>query len=48
MAQEVLEVMPDAVVTGDHGFYRVDYGAVFNDPAMRQALDASGYQLRLH
>ena len=26
MAQDVLEVMPDAVVTGDDGFYRVNYG----------------------
>jgi hypothetical protein len=26
MAQDVLEVMPDAVVTGDDGFYRVKYG----------------------
>lgn len=25
MAQDVLRVMPDAVVTGDDGFYRVDY-----------------------
>lgn len=26
MAQDVLKVMPDAVVMGDDGFYRVDYG----------------------
>jgi hypothetical protein len=26
MAQDVLEVMPNAVVTGDDGFYRVNYG----------------------
>jgi hypothetical protein len=26
MAQDVLEVMPDAVVTGEDGFYRVNYG----------------------
>jgi hypothetical protein len=26
MAQDVLKVMPDAVVTGDNGFYRVKYG----------------------
>jgi hypothetical protein len=26
MAQDVLEVMPDAVVTGENGFYRVKYG----------------------
>lgn len=26
MAQDVLEVMPDAVVVGPDGFYRVDYG----------------------
>ncbi len=25
MAQDVLRVMPDAVVTGSDGFYRVDY-----------------------
>jgi hypothetical protein len=26
MAQDVLEVMPDAVVAGENGFYRVNYG----------------------
>ena len=26
MAQDVLEVQPDAVITGEDGFYRVDYG----------------------
>jgi hypothetical protein len=26
MAQDVMNVMPDAVVMGDDGFYRVDYG----------------------
>ena len=26
MAQDVLEVMPDAVVKGEDGFYRVNYG----------------------
>lgn len=26
MAQDVLKVMPDAVVTGENGFYRVNYG----------------------
>ena len=26
MAQDVLEVMPDAVITGEDGFYRVNYG----------------------
>src|SRR5439155_23739065 len=28
IAQEVLEVMPDAVVRGDDGFLRVDYAAI--------------------
>jgi hypothetical protein len=28
MAQEVLEVAPQAVITGADGFYRVDYGAL--------------------
>ena len=26
MAQDVLEVMPEAVSVGSEGFYRVDYG----------------------
>ena len=26
MAQDVISIMPDAVVMGDDGFYRVDYG----------------------
>jgi hypothetical protein len=26
MAQDVLKVMPDAVIMGDDGYYRVDYG----------------------
>jgi hypothetical protein len=28
MAQEVLAVRPEAVITGADGFYRVDYGAI--------------------
>jgi hypothetical protein len=28
MAQDVLTVRPDAVITGADGFYRVDYGAI--------------------
>jgi hypothetical protein len=28
MAQEVLTVRPNAVITGPDGFYRVDYGAL--------------------
>ena len=26
MAQDVLDVVPEAVSIGSHGFYRVDYG----------------------
>lgn len=29
LAQEVLEVMPEAIITGDDGYYRVDYNKVF-------------------
>ena len=29
LAQEVLEVMPEAVITGDDGYYRVDYNKIF-------------------
>jgi hypothetical protein len=31
MAQDVLNVMPEAVVTGEDGFYRVDYGMLGTD-----------------
>lgn len=31
MAQDVLNVMPQAVITGDDGFYRVDYGMLGTD-----------------
>ena len=29
LAQEVLDIMPEAIITGDDGYYRVDYGKVF-------------------
>ena len=29
LAQEVLEVMPEAVIIGDDGYYRVDYNKIF-------------------
>ena len=29
LAQEVLEVMPEAIITGDDGYYRVDYNKIF-------------------
>ena len=34
MAQEVLQVMPDAVLVGTDGYYRVNYGAL--GTSMRQ------------
>lgn len=45
MAQEVIQSAPQAVVRDRRGYYLVDYGILFSDPALQKALQDTGYRL---